>query len=63
MEPEGSLLCTQEPSIGSYPEPDQSRPYHLILRSILISSTHLRLGLSSAEWIYWPLIHATRNCK
>jgi hypothetical protein len=24
MEPEGSLLCLQEPFIGSYPEPDQS---------------------------------------
>jgi hypothetical protein len=23
MEPEGSLLCSQEPSTGPYPEPDQ----------------------------------------
>jgi hypothetical protein len=30
MQPEGKLLCSQEPSTGSYPEPDQS--------------THLRLG-------------------
>jgi hypothetical protein len=26
MEPEGSLLCSQEPAIGPYPEPDESSP-------------------------------------
>jgi hypothetical protein len=31
MEAEGSLPCSQEPSTGPYPEPDQSSPYHLIL--------------------------------
>jgi hypothetical protein len=31
MEPEGSLLCPQEPSISPYPEPDQSNSYHSIL--------------------------------
>jgi hypothetical protein len=31
MEPEGSLPCSQEPSSGPYPEPDQSNPYHNIL--------------------------------
>jgi hypothetical protein len=31
MEPEGSLPCSQEPSIGSYPEPDQSNPHRPIL--------------------------------
>jgi hypothetical protein len=34
MEPEGSLLCSQEPSTGPYPEPDQSNPYHPILSKI-----------------------------
>jgi hypothetical protein len=46
MEPEGSLPCSQKPSTGPYPEPDQSNPYHPIL-SILILSTHLRLTLPS----------------
>jgi hypothetical protein len=30
MEPEGSLLCSQELSAGPRPKPDQSSPYHLI---------------------------------
>jgi hypothetical protein len=50
MEPEGSLPRSQEPSTGPYPEPDRSNPYHPILslvRSILILSTYLRLGLLS----------------
>jgi hypothetical protein len=47
-EPEGSLPCSQEPSTGPYPEPDRSSSYHSIsLRSILIMSTHLRLGIPS----------------
>jgi hypothetical protein len=50
IEPEGPLPCSQEPSTGSYPEQDQSNPYHPILRSILILSTHLRLGLSSGPY-------------
>jgi hypothetical protein len=32
-------------STGSYPEPDRSIPPYFSLRSILILSTHLRLGL------------------
>jgi hypothetical protein len=31
MEPEGSLPCSQKPFTGLYPEPDKSKPYHLIL--------------------------------
>jgi hypothetical protein len=48
MEPRGSLLCSQEPLSGPYPEPGQSSPYHLILlllRFVLILSSHICLGL------------------
>jgi hypothetical protein len=31
MAHEGSSPCSQEPSTGPYPEPDQSSPYHPIL--------------------------------
>jgi hypothetical protein len=31
MEPNGSLSCSQEPSTGPYPEPEQSSSYHSIL--------------------------------
>jgi hypothetical protein len=30
MEPKGSSLCSQDPSIGPHPKPDQSSPYHPI---------------------------------
>jgi hypothetical protein len=49
VEPEGSFLCSQEPSTGPYPEPDKSNPYHPIsLGYILILSAHLHLGLPSS---------------
>jgi len=39
MEPNGSLLCSQEPTTGPYPEPDA--PSHLIsLRYSLILSKY-----------------------
>jgi hypothetical protein len=31
MVPEGSLLYSQEPSNGTYPEQDESSPYHPIM--------------------------------
>jgi hypothetical protein len=51
MKSEGSLLCSQEPSTGPYPEPDHSSPYHpilFLLRFISILSTHLHLHLPSS---------------
>jgi hypothetical protein len=50
VEPECSLPCSQERPTGPNPEPYQSSPYRLIislLRSNLILSTHLHLGLPS----------------
>jgi hypothetical protein len=50
MESEGSIPCSHEPSTGPYPEPYKPCPHNPILylvRSILILSTHLRLGLPS----------------
>jgi hypothetical protein len=35
MEPEGSLPCSQQPTTGPYPAPDQSSPHHLILHDML----------------------------
>jgi hypothetical protein len=36
MEPEGSLPCSQGPSTGPYPEPDQSSPYPLLQNFVFI---------------------------
>jgi hypothetical protein len=47
IEHEGSLPCSQEPSTGSCLKPDQSSTYHPILRSFLISHTHLHLNFPS----------------
>jgi hypothetical protein len=49
MEPEGSSPYTQEPATCPYPKPDQSSlaPHPTSRRSILILSSHLRLGLPS----------------
>jgi hypothetical protein len=44
MEPGGSLRWSQEPSIGPYPEPDQSNPYHRILYSNTLISLLLEVS-------------------
>jgi hypothetical protein len=31
MEPEGSLPCSQKPTIGPHPEPDESSPHPHVL--------------------------------
>jgi hypothetical protein len=48
-EPKSSLPRSQEPSTSPYTESDYSSPYHpiLSLRSILIESAHLNLGVPS----------------
>jgi hypothetical protein len=47
MEPEGSLPCSQEPTTGPHPEPDQSNPYHPILSKIHFNIVHLPTSWSS----------------
>jgi hypothetical protein len=49
-EPEGSSPHSQQPAKGPYPEPGESTlhpPQLISLRSFLIPSSHLRLGLPS----------------
>jgi hypothetical protein len=59
IERQGSLRYSQEPSTGLYSEPDESS--HISLRSILILSSHICLGLIlffPAKTLYSPSPHA-----
>jgi hypothetical protein len=49
MEPEVSLLHSQQPATCPYPEPDRSTtcPHPTFQKSILILSSHIRLGFPS----------------
>jgi len=44
---EGSLLCSQEPVTGPYPEPDEFSPHFSTPFPILILSSYLCLDLPS----------------
>jgi hypothetical protein len=58
--PEGSLPCSQEPSTGSCPEPDQSSPYHPCLSKNVHFHDHgtavwddnLQLDKSILTWVF-----------
>ena len=56
MEPESSISHPQEPATCTCTEPDQSRPFShpTSWRYILISYSHLRLGLSSGSFLRLP---------
>jgi hypothetical protein len=53
MEPEGSLPCSQKPSTGPYPEPDQSNLYHPIIC----------FRTENLIWIYFGLNRLFILCK
>ena len=62
MEPEGSLPHSQIPATCPYPEPARSSPYPphpTSWRSILILSSHLRLGLPSGSF---PQVSPPKPC-
>jgi hypothetical protein len=46
MEPKNSLPCPQELATNPYPKPDKPSPSYF-LRTILVSSSHMCLGLPS----------------
>jgi hypothetical protein len=61
MKPKSSLPHSQEPTTCPYLEPDKSSPHSphpISLRSILMSSTHIRLGLPSG---LFPSAFPTNN--
>jgi hypothetical protein len=70
MEPEGLSLYSQHLATCPYPEPDQSSlvPHPTSRRSILILSSHLRLGLPHVlhhsgfptKALYAPLLSTIR---
>jgi len=48
MEPTGSLLCSQEPTTGSYPQPDASRHKRYITNICGNDSVHFS---SYSSWV------------
>jgi hypothetical protein len=66
-EPEGSLPCSQEPSPGPYPEPDECSPYHAILSNIHFNIIHPRLGRITHniynKWRTYDVGIAFEKCK
>jgi hypothetical protein len=54
MEPEGSLPCSQDPSTGRYPEPDQSNSWlYNGIKSFLFASCLTTLSVSKLNGFEW----------
>jgi hypothetical protein len=56
MEPGKFIAASEAPFNCPYPESDQSNPYYhsTLWRTILISFSHLRLGLTSGIFLSGP---------
>jgi len=49
MESEGSLLCSQQPTNGPYPDSDESSSHHHIISiRYILKTAYLRLGIHSS---------------
>jgi hypothetical protein len=57
MEAKGSLPCSQEPSTGPYPQPNESSPYNPILSKI-----HFSIILQPTSWSSFWLSHQYPIC-
>jgi hypothetical protein len=52
MEPEGSLPYSQEPTTGSYPEPDVSVPHHNTLFSKIHRPIYVQVSIFPTKMAY-----------
>jgi hypothetical protein len=60
MEPEGSLLCLQEPATGPYPEPDKSSP-HLPPYSPKIHSNIIFPSMPTSSMFSFPFRFSSKK--
>jgi hypothetical protein len=61
LEPEGSLPCSQGPSTGPYPKPDESSAYHHNLSKIHFNIIHPPTSWSSYWSFSFWLFHQVKH--